>query len=31
VQIYRAVLANTQQLAQTLPDDLARPAASTAN
>lgn len=31
LQIYRAVLANTQQLAQTLPDDLARPAPPTAN
>ena len=25
LQVYRAVLANTQQLAQTLPDDLSRP------
>ncbi len=31
LQIYRAVLANTQQLAQTLPDDLARPASSASN
>ena len=25
LQVYRAVLANTQQLAQTLPNDLSRP------